>query len=97
MRQSVRGVEARKTSDNEQMSGYLCSRGERCFNLQYTREKAPPVHYRTAKLKIEMKASRLKKKMVRGFLLSIVTLGCRSNDEIQAADCDRRKGFKFNT
>lgn len=37
MRQSVKGVQARKASDNEQMSWYFAQEESTEFNLQYTR------------------------------------------------------------
>lgn len=56
MRQSVRGVQARKASDNEQMSWYFAQEESTEFNLQYTRyvrEDLPTIRHRILNLDLK--------------------------------------------
>ncbi len=56
MRQSVRGVQARKASDNEQMSWYFAEEESMEFNLQYTRyvrEDLPTIRHRILNLDLK--------------------------------------------
>lgn len=56
MRQSVRGVQARKASDNEQMSWYFAQEESMEFNLQYARyvrQDLPTARHRIQNLELK--------------------------------------------